>query len=480
MMRLKTKTMNFTKNKYFLLFMLLLCNVTMIFAQEVITEKSSAVKTDSLKKKKRQKVDGIIATVGDFIILDSDIDLALIELDAQGAPTQQFTRCELLGKLMEDKLYAHQALQDSTIVVRDAEIQGQMDERIGYMLQQTGGSMDKLVKYYNKKSEEEFRSYFFDILKNGKLTSEMQNKVIEEVEITPEEVRTFFKSIPKDELPTFGAEMEISQIVFQPKVSQAEKQKVIDKLNEIRDEVLAGASFTTRAVIYTADRGSASNGGFYKLNRKSQFVKEFKDVAFSLNEGEISKPFETEFGYHIIMVEKIKGQEIELRHILMTPKVTEDALKEAKERAVLVKKRIDDGEISFADAARTMSDEKETRANGGILLNPNTMEPRFELTKMDPTLYSQVSNLTGNTVSSPILAEDARGQKSYKLVMVTNRIEDHEADYVKDYTKIKSLALKEKQIKQIAKWTEEKIKESYIKVNGEYRNCNFVNNWLKK
>jgi peptidyl-prolyl cis-trans isomerase SurA len=112
-----------------------------------------------------------------------------------------------------------------------------------------------------------------------------------------------------------------------------------------------------------------------------------------------------------------------------------------------------------------MSDEKETRANGGILLNPNTMEPRFELTKMDPTLYSQVSNLTGNTVSSPILAEDARGQKSYKLVMVTNRIEDHEADYVKDYTKIKSLALKEKQIKQIAKWTEEKIKESYIKVN---------------
>jgi peptidyl-prolyl cis-trans isomerase SurA len=315
MMRLKTKTMNFTKNKYFLLFMLLLCNVTMIFAQEVITEKSSAVKTDSLKKKKRQKVDGIIATVGDFIILDSDIDLALIELDAQGAPTQQFTRCELLGKLMEDKLYAHQALQDSTIVVRDAEIQGQMDERIGYMLQQTGGSMDKLVKYYNKKSEEEFRSYFFDILKNGKLTSEMQNKVIEEVEITPEEVRTFFKSIPKDELPTFGAEMEISQIVFQPKVSQAEKQKVIDKLNEIRDEVLAGASFTTRAVIYTADRGSASNGGFYKLNRKSQFVKEFKDVAFSLNEGEISKPFETEFGYHIIMVEKIKGQEIELRHI---------------------------------------------------------------------------------------------------------------------------------------------------------------------
>ena len=476
---LKTKTMNFTKNKYCFLFAFSLLNIAVAFSQEIITEKPVA-KTDTVKKKKRQKVDGIIATVGDFIILDSDIDLALIELEAQGTSTQDFSRCELLGKLMEDKLYAHQALQDSTIVVKDAEIYSQMDERISYMLKETGGSMDKLVKYYNKKSEEEFRSFFFDVLKNGKLTSEMQNKVVSEVEITPEEVRTFFKSIPKDELPVFGAEMEISQIVFQPKITQAEKQKVIDKLNEIRNEVLAGGSFTTRAVIYTADRASASNGGFYKMNRKSQFVKEFKEVAFSLNEGEISKPFETEFGYHIIMVEKIRGQEVELRHILMVPKVTDEALKEAKEKAELVKKRIDDGEISFADAARTMSDEKETRANGGILLNPNTMEPRFELTKMDPALYSQVSNLKGNKVSAPILAEDQRGQKTYKLVMVTNRIEEHEADYVKDYTKIKALALKEKQIKQIAKWTNEKIKETYVKVNGEYRKCNFVNNWLKK
>lgn len=448
-------------------------------AQEIIKEATNTTKKDTTKKSKRQKIDGVIATVGDFIILDSDIDLALIELQAQEVNVQNISRCELLGKLMEDKLYAHQALQDTTIIVKDAEINAQMEERINYMLDQIG-SMDKLVKYYNKKTEEEFRSFFFDVLKNGKLTSEMQNKVIEGISITPEEVRTFFKSIPTEDLPQFGAEMEISQIVIQPKVAPQEKQKVIDKLNEIRNEVLAGASFTTKAVLYTQDPGSRSTGGFYKMNRKTPFVKEFKEVAFSLNEGEISKPFETEFGYHIIFLEKIKGQDLELRHILMIPKITEDALKEAKEKAALIKKRIADGELTFAEAARSFSDEKETRANGGIILNPKTLEPRFELTKMDPQLYSQVSNLKGNAVSEPILSEDQKGGKSFKLFMVTNRIDEHTADYAKDYTKIKDLALKEKQIKEIAKWCEEKIRETYIKVNGEYRNCQFTNNWLKK
>ena len=450
-----------------------------ISAQEIIPETTTPNKTDTVKKSKRMKIDGIIATVGDYMILDSDIDLAYIELQAQGNTTSDISRCELLGKLMEDKLYAHQALQDSTIVVNDKEINAQMEERINYMMEQVG-SLDKILKYYNKKNEEEFRSFFFDVLKTGKLTSEMQNAIIEKVSITPEEVRTFFKTIPKEDLPVFGAEMEVSQIIIEPKIPQQEKQKVIDRLNEIRKEVLEGASFTTKAVIYTQDRASASSGGYYKMNRKTQFVKEFKDVAFSLNEGEISKPFETEFGYHIIYLEKIKGQDLELRHILLTPKVTDEALKEAKEKAELVRNKIKNGEISFADAARSMSDEKETKANGGILLNPKTLDPRFELTKMDPNLYSQVSNLKDNEISQPILDEDQKGSKKYKLLKVTNRINSHTADYSQDYLKIKDLALKEKQIKEIGKWSEEKIKETYIKVNNEYRDCEFTNNWLKK
>ena len=239
----------------------------------------------------------------------------------------------------------------------------------------------------------------------------MQKKIVDAVEITPEEVRNFFKKIPTKDLPFFGAELEVSQIVIAPKVSAADKQKVIDRLNEFKKEVEEGSSFSTKAVLYSQDPGSRSNGGFYKMNRKTPFVKEFKDVAFSLAEGEISAPFETDFGYHIIYVEKIKGQEVELRHILLSPTVTELALKEAKEKITLIKKRIEDKEITFAQAARTLSDEKETRANGGALINPKTQDTRFELTKMDPTLYSQVSNLKEGEVSLPVIDTEQNGKK---------------------------------------------------------------------
>ncbi|WP_026710218.1 peptidylprolyl isomerase [Flavobacterium filum] len=477
-MPLKIKNMKGINKKVVAMFMLIFA-VFFSHAQEIIME-NTPVKKDTVKNYKRKKVDGVIATVGDYIILDSDIDMEYIELSSQGISITDITRCQLLGKLMEDRLYAHQALQDSTIVVKDAEINGMMEERMNYMLEQIG-SWEKVLKYYNKKSQEEFRSFFFDVLKQNKLSTEMRNKVVEKVEITPEEVRNFFKKIPADELPIFGAELEVSQIVIEPKVSQVETQKVIDKLNEIRNDVLVnGASFRTRAVLYSQDPGSRASGGFYKMNRKTPFVKEFKEVAFSLNEGEISKPFQTEFGYHIILVEKIKGQEIELRHILLTPKVSDEALKEAKERANLIRKRIVDKEITFAEAARSMSDEKETRTNGGVLLNPKTLDPKFELTKMDPTLYSQVSNLKENEVSLAILDEDQKGTKKYKLFMVSNRVDSHTADYARDYIKIKDLALKEKQFDEIGKWSNEKIMETYIRINGEYRDCEFTNNWLKK
>lgn len=445
-------------------------------AQEIIKD---SVKTKSqVPTGKKVKVDGIIATVGDYIVLDSDIDKSFLELSSQGQSVKDITRCQMLGKLLEEKLYAHQAIQDS-IVVKDEEVKEKMSEQIGYMVEQLG-SMDKVVSYFKKESEEDFRNELFEIIKTNKLTSEMRKKIVDGVEITPEETRTFFKSIPQDELPVFGAEMEVAQIVIEPKISEEEKQRVINRLKEIKAEVLAGASFKTRAVIYTDDKASAPTGGFYKINRKTQFVKEFKDVAFSLGEGEISEPFETEYGYHIIMVEKIKGQEVELRHILMMPKVSNQALNEAKEKIISIKKKIEAGEITFAEAARTLSDEKETRANGGTLINPKTQDTHFELTKMDPSLYSEVSNLKDNAITSPILDDDPRTGKKYKIITVTNRINEHTADYAKDYIKIKDLALKEKQIKAIGKWSDEKIKETYIKINGEYQDCVFVNNWLKK
>jgi peptidyl-prolyl cis-trans isomerase SurA len=477
-MLLKSIPMKSNINKIALTFFLLLFSSGIALAQEIIKE--SVV--DTIKKvntSKKQKIDGVIAKVGDYIVLDSDIDKSYLEITGAGGSIKDISRCQMLGKLLEDKLYAHQAIQDS-LKVTDSEVKSLMEERLGYMVEQIG-SMDKVVKYYKKSSEEEFRTYFFDILKEQKLTSEMQKKIIEAVEITPEEVRNFFKTIPKEDLPVFGAEMEVAQIIVTPKVSDVEKQKVIDKLNEFKKEIQeGGSSFATKAVLYSQDPGSRATGGYYKMNRKTQFVKEFKEVAFSLAEGEISAPFETDFGYHIIYVEKIKGQDLELRHILLIPAVTADDLKDAKEKITLIKKRIEDKEITFAEAAKTMSDEKETKANGGTLINPKTQDTRFELTKMEPSLYSQISNLKENEISSPLFDEDQSGKKKYKLITVTNRIDEHTADYAKDYTKIKDLALKEKQIKAIGKWFDDKIQGTYIKIIGEYRDCTFTNNWLKK
>ena len=438
------------------------------------------INTTFFAQTKREKVDGVIAVVGEYVVLDSDIDLELIQLRAQGIDTKNITRCELFGKQLEDKLYAHQAVQDS-IVITDAEVNSYMNEQLDAMIQQVG-SLDKVVKFYKKKNVDEFKAYFFEIIKMNKLTSQMQKKIVDEVTITPEEVRNFFKSIPADEIPTFGAEMEVAQIVVKPVITAEEKKRVLDKLNEIRQDVLNGSSFFSKAVLFSEDPGSSSNGGFYKINRKTSFVKEFKEVAFSLAEGEISEPFETEFGSHIIMVDKIKGQEVELRHILISPKVSPQAIKDAKEKIESIRAKILSNEITFANAAKSSSDEKETKNNGGVLLNPRTMEPRFELTKMDPILYAQVSSLKDGEISMPILDEDkaSAGSKFYKIVTVNNRSEEHLADFAKDYIKIKELALRDKQIKQIAKWSEEKIKETYIKISEDYKGCEFANNWQKK
>ncbi len=459
MMQSKIIIMKFIKNKIF---------ITLLFLTSSLM----------IAQPKKVKVDGVVAVVGDYVVLDSDIDLDYITLKAQGVDVSQITRCELFGKQLEDKLYAHQAIQDS-IVVTDAEVNSFLNEQLDAAVEQIG-SIDKVVKYYNKKNVDELRSHFFDAVKMNKLTSQMRNKIVEAVTITPEEVRTFFNSIPKDEIPTFGAEMEVAQIVIKPVITEEEKKQVIDKLKEIKQDVLNGSSFFSKAVLFSEDPGSSSNGGFYKMNRKTAFVKEFKDVAFSLAEGEISEPFETEFGFHIIKVEKIKGQEVELRHILISPKVSPQAMKDAKEKIEQIRSKIINNEISFAEAAKSSSDQKETRNSGGVLLNPRTMEPRFELTKMDPVLYGQVSSLKDKEISLPILDEERGSGKFYKIITVNNRIEEHQADFSRDYLKIKDLALKDKQVKEIAKWTEEKIKETYIKISEDYKDCDFVNNWLKK
>ena len=434
----------------------------------------------SLAQSEKIKVDGVSAVVGDYVILESDIDKTLVEMKSQGIPTKGVTRCQLLGKLMEDKLYAHHAVQDS-LEISIEEIYSTVDQIIENFTQQLG-SIEKVLEFYSKDDESSFRQEIFDINKIQKLSMLMQQKIVQDIEVTPEEVRIFFENIPKSELPIFGTELEISQIVIEPQVSDKERDRIINQLKTFREDILErGSSFASKAILYSQDPGSRSSGGKYTLHRKRpRMVKEFRDEAFSLEEGEISEPFKTDFGWHILKVDKIRGQEVDIRHILLTPKIEPNQLKDAKMKLDSVRKRIIDNEINFKEAALVFSDEKETKFNGGILINPQTGDNRFELTNLDPILYSQIRNLDDGEVSQPLIEEERSGLKKYKILKVSNRYDEHVANYSLDYSKIKSLALKEKQLKLIQKWMDEKIESTYVNVNKESRFCNFTNNWVKK
>ena len=427
----------------------------------------------------RIKVDGVAAVIGKYVVLDSDVDKAYIELKSQGISTEDVSRCELAGSLLENKLYAHHAVQDS-IAVSDAEIEDYVDKQVSYMKEQIG-SEEKMLAFYKKDDLQDFKKELFEINKDNRLSQEMQKKVVEEVEITPEEVRGFFKEIPEEDRPLFGTEIEIAQIVVEPKVPEEEVKKVLDKLNQYRTDVVEnGSSFATKAVLYSKDPGSRSSGGKYTISRQDPFAKEFKDAAFSLQEGEVSEPFKTDFGYHILTVDKIRGQQVDVRHILLIPDVTEATIQEAKKRVDSIRTMLAGGKVKFADVARKYSDEVETRQDGGQLINPTTGDTRFELSKVDPLLYEQVSKLKSGEISKIIPDQDRTGKKKFKIITVTNRYDEHIADYAKDYIKIQELALKEKQLKAIEEWQKEKIDETYIKINGEYRECDYTSNWLKK
>ena len=455
-----------------------------INAQEPVIDETSEMAEvvevqDTVKPFTPFKLDGVAGVVGDYVVLEFDIDKTLFDLKQQGQNVQDISRCQMMESLLESNLLTHQAVQDS-LVVREGQINAYVDQQIE-RFRSVLGSDDKVVEYYKKESIADLRADLFEINKNNELARMMSERIVEAVEITPEEVRTFFKEIPKDQLPTFGVELEIAQIVIEPKASEEERQKVIEKLKGFREDILEnGSSFATKAVLYTDDAASRGEGGFMAIDRRSPLVKEFRDVVFSLQEGEVSEPFETEYGFHIATVEKIKGDKLDIRHILLIPEVSKQAENEAKDKLKLIKKRIEAGELDFGKAAIEFSDDKQTKFNEGNLTNPVSLDLRFELTNLDSGIYVKVNSLKDGEVTPVFNDPDRKGSARYKIMTVTNRFEEHLADFKTDYVKIKNLALKKKQILAIQDWQKEKIKETYIKVNGDNHDCDFVNNWLKK
>ena len=471
-MQLKIKVLKFIKYLHM--------NYVLIIA--ILSSNIILSQVNNTTNNERNKIDGVAAVVGDFLVLDSDIEKQFNQLKASGISTDDMTTCQVFGKLLEDKLYQHHAIQDS-ITVNSLEIQSFVDQQIDAFAEQIG-SMEKLINYYNKNSEQELRNEMFELNKSSELAKKMQEKIIEETEVTPEEVRQFFNSIPKDDRPFFGTELKVAQIVVIPKTTEEEKKKVIDRLKEFKADVEDnGANFTTKVVLYSDDIASRRSGGKLTLNRKKQrgnFDRNFVETVFSLREGEISDPFESNFGYFIIILDKIRGQEYDVRYILLRPKLKPFDIAEAAKKLEDARNTILSGDLTFAEVALEISDETETKFEGGKLINPETQDFNFELTKMDPELYSQIEKLKDGDVSIVLRDEDRLNPVKFKILTVTDRIDEHEANFATDYIKIQALALQNKKLKEIEKWQNTKIDDTYIKIANEYKGCEFFSNWLKQ
>ena len=426
----------------------------------------------------RVKLDGVATVIGKNIVLESEIAAYKLELEQQSEGKIEITDCDMLEQIMSRKLLAHHAVVDS-IVVNEAEVNAQVERKIAYFLQQLG-SEKKLYEFYGFNDMADLRKEFIEIEKEASLIQKMQQKLTDEVDVTPEEVRNYYKSLEKEgNIPEIGAEIELAQIVLHIEPSEKEKEKIINKLKKMKEDIESGQSFRMKAIAYSQDPGVVQNSGLYTITRESSFVKEFKEAAFSLNEGEVSDPFKSQFGYHILTVEKIKGKQRDVRHILLQPEVTEEQKQQVKDSINKIRKDVLTLKLTFEEAVQKYSEDKETKSNNGLIINTLTSDTKFDLTRMDPTLYARISTLKKGEISDVFYDETREGEKMFKIILMKSRTKAHIADLSDDYVKVQNLALQKKREETIAKWTKEKINDTYIKINSDYKKCAFKNNWTK-
>tara|TARA_B110001454_G_scaffold95498_1_gene90628 strand:+ start:4283 stop:5662 length:1380 start_codon:yes stop_codon:yes gene_type:complete len=424
------------------------------------------------------KIDGVAVVIGKNIVLDSDIAKFKQEVELRSEGKVKITDCEMLEELMQQKLMAHHAIVDS-VTVADSEITSRVDRSIQYFTQQYG-SIEKVVKAYGFNDLEDLKKELTTVQTENVLIEKEQLKVTEKVDVTPEEVRLYYVGLKdKGELPQFPAEIELAQIVLKAIPTKEETERVIAKLIEIKKQVEDGSSFKMKAIINSDDPGVTSNGGQYSVTKESAFIKEFKEMAFTLDVGQVSKPFKSQFGYHIMQLHEIKGNTRVASHILIQPEVPEDKLKEIKEQAEKIRIDIRDGKVTF-DAAVSKYSDDDTKSNGGLIVNPSTGESKFDLTRMDPAFYARVSDLKKGEMTEPFYEEERSGEKMFKFILMKGRTDTHVADIIEDYVKIQQLALQKKKEETITKWAKEKIKDTYIKIGKVHANCTFDKNWKKE
>ena len=412
-------------------------------------------------------VDGVVAVVGGDIILKSDIDEQYDVFNRQNFG-ENISYCGVFEELLFQKLLIHHAEIDSVTVGED-EVESNMDRRIEQLIQQMG-DQKKLEDFYGKsvvEIKEEMR-----ILIREQLTAQrMQMTVVEGIEVTPSEVREFYERLPEDSIPLINAEVELRQIVKYPEISKEAQQEVIDKLIGLKDRIENGTSFSSMAILYSEDPGSNKKGGEYKAIQRGVFLKEFEAIAFNLKKGQISDPFKTEFGYHIVQLLEKRGEELDLRHILIKPKLTQDNLQEAKAYLDSILVGISSGDMTFDEAAMKYSEDEQTKFNGGQMSNFESGNNKFEVSQLDRGLFAVINEMSEDEISAPNFYQSQDQREAFRIVRIDAKYAPHKANLDLDFTRIKGFALQEKQGRLVQEWKDEKLLETFVKVNSGYYPC---------
>jgi len=426
----------------------------------------------------KQIIDQVVAVVGKNMILQSEIENQYLQLKSQGFVYNGDLKCKVLEDLLFNRLLLDQAQKDS-IEVTENELNDNLDRRIRYFVAQIG-SEEKLEEFYGK-SIAEIKEEFKDLLKKQMLVEKMQNKLTADIKVTPSEIRKFYDDIPKDSLPKIPTTYKFQQVVVIPKVSEKEKLAVKEKLREFKERIKNGTSFSTLAVLYSEDPGSAKQGGELGYVGRTDLVPEFAKEAFKLKKpGDISRIVETQYGFHIIQLIDRKGEKINVRHILLKPKVSYDELIKAQQRIDSIAAIIKADTLDFSEIVRRYSDDEETKNNSGYMINPYTATDIFTDEQIDPALAYHLKGLKQGDVTRPFKTKDNQDRIVFKIVKIAEKNEPHIANLKQDYKQIQEMCLADKKMKFLKSWVKKKQQNTYIKIDKSYAGCDFeMDGWVK-
>lgn len=421
-------------------------------------------------------IDQVIAVVGGNIILQSDLQTQFEQYRAETGMqgTEESMKCTIMETMVFQKLLLNQAELDS-VEITDSQVESELDRRLRYYISLVG-SQEKFEEFYQK-SVVEFKDELREEVRELLLVQNVQHNLTMDVKITPSEVRTFYKSIPKDSLPYINSEMTLAQIVKMPPVNKEEVDRVKNKLQEIRYRVLNGENFATLAILYSEDPGSSKQGGELGLFGRGQMFPEFEAAAFSLDKGEISDIVKTDAGYHILQSIERRGEYVNCRHILIRPKVSPTDLYKAKIELDSIGDLIENGKYSFEDAVIRFS-EDPSKNNGGLLINPMTNTSLWEADALDPKVFFVVDKLSVGDISAPVQFQTQEGKDAYRILLLRDRTEPHQANLKQDYDKLQGWALEQKKQTEMKLWVDKKVENTYIRINDEYKTCEFTQDWV--